>query len=279
MVPAGLSTPSTSSESRGIDQRAHPMTVVLLHGNPETPAVWAPLVDQLVAQGVDPASVHVPQLPGFGCASPPGFGATKDDYVEWFLGVLEGIVATSGPADLVLHDWGGGIGMRAVALRPDLVRTWSCDVLGLFHPDYVWHDFAQIWQTPDAGEAYFEQVLATPVDERIAGYEAIGITRPVADELARAADAEMGRCVLALYRSAAQPAMAVWGADLGPASSRPGLALLAPHDPFVRSLDLAPAVAESLGARCVVMADQGHWWMLGDPAGSARTLTEFWRSV
>lgn len=253
------------------------MAIVLLHGNPETPAVWAPLTAALVASGVDRASIHAPQLPGFGCLAPDGFGATRDEYVEWFTGVLESIVSVSGPVDLVLHDWGGGIGMRVVSLRPDLVRSWACDVLGLFHPDYVWHDFAQIWQTPGAGEEYFEQVLATPLAERIVGYEAIGIARPTADELAAASDAEMARCVLALYRSAAQPAMAAWGAELGPAGSRPGLALIAPHDPFVRGLDLAPQMAESLGARSVVLDDQGHWWMLGDPEGSARLLMEFWQ--
>lgn len=255
------------------------MAVVLLHGNPETPAVWAPLTAELIASGVDGSTIHTPRLPGFGCLAPDGFGATRDEYVEWFIDELETIVDSTGPVDLVLHDWGGGIGMRAVALRPDLVRSWACDVLGLFHPDYVWHDFAQIWQTPGAGEEYFEQVLNTPVDERIAGYEAIGITRPTADELARAADAEMGRCVLALYRSAAQPAMANWGAELGPAATCPGLALIAPHDPFVRGLDLAPQVAASLGARSEHLNDQGHWWMLGDPAGTARLLVEFWASL
>ena len=104
------------------------MTVVLLHGNPETPVIWEPLVAALGR-----ADVVTPQLPGFGCPVPDGFGATKDEYVDWFVGVLEGLVAEHGPVDLVGHDWGGGIGMRAVALRPDLVRTWACDVLGLFH--------------------------------------------------------------------------------------------------------------------------------------------------
>lgn len=253
--------------------------VVLLHGNPETPAVWEPLVSELVASGTAATTIHTPHLPGFGCDAPAGFGATKEEYVEWFIDELEVIVASSGPVDLVLHDWGGGIGMRAVALRPDLVRSWVCDVLGLFHSEYVWHDFAQIWQTPGPGEAYFEQVLATTVAERSAQYEAIGIPQPTADELAQAADAEMGRCVLALYRSAAQPEMARWGAELGPAGDRPGLALIAPHDPFVRGLDLAPQVAESLGAQTVTLDGQGHWWMLGDPAGTARTLTGFWRSL
>jgi pimeloyl-ACP methyl ester carboxylesterase len=247
------------------------MAVVLLHGNPETPVIWEPLVAEL-----DRADVVTPQLPGFGCPVPEGFGASKEDYVDWFVGVLEGLVAEHGPVDLVGHDWGGGIGMRTVALRPDLVRTWACDVLGLFHPDYVWHDFAQIWQTPGAGEEYFAQSLATPVEERIALYEAIGIPRATGERLVPAGDELMGTCVLALYRSAAQPAMKEWGEHLGPAATKPGLAIIAPDDPFVRGLDLGGEVADRMGASRHVLDGQGHWWMLGDPVAGAAMLQRFW---
>jgi pimeloyl-ACP methyl ester carboxylesterase len=247
------------------------MAVVLLHGNPETPVIWEPLVAELGR-----ADVVTPQLPGFGCPVPEGFGASKEDYVDWFVGVLEGLVAEHGPVDLVGHDWGGGIGMRTVALRPDLVRTWACDVLGLFHPDYVWHDFAQIWQTPGAGEEYFAQSLATPVEERIALYEAIGIPRATGERLVPAGDELMGTCVLALYRSAAQPAMKEWGEHLGPAATKPGLAIIAPDDPFVRGLDLGGEVADRMGASKHVLDGQGHWWMLGDPVAGAAMLQRFW---
>jgi len=247
------------------------MTVVLLHGNPETPAIWTPLLAELGR-----ADVVTPQLPGFGCAVPDGFGATKEEYVAWFTDVLESLVGQHGPVDLVGHDWGGGIGMRVVAQRPELFRTWACDVLGLFHPDYVWHDFAQIWQTPGAGEDYFAQTLATPLADRAALLASIGIPEPTATTLAAASDEVMGRCVLALYRSAAQPAMKEWGEHLGPAATVPGLAIIAPNDPFVRGEDLGAQVAERIGATHHVLAGQGHWWMLGDPAAGAAMLRDFW---
>lgn len=250
------------------------MSAVLLHGNPETPAIWRPLLEHL--QRTD---VVTPQLPGFGCPVPDGFGATKEEYVDWFVAEVERVAADGGPVDLVGHDWGGGIGMRAVALRPELFRSWVCDVLGLFHPDYVWHDFAQIWQTPGAGEQYFEQSVATPLDERIALLAGIGIPRPIADEVAAAGDELMGRCVLALYRSAAQPAMRAWGVELSPAASVAGLAVIAPLDPFVQGETLGAAVAEQLGARRHVMEGQGHWWMLGDPAAGAAALESFWSTI
>jgi len=247
------------------------MAIVLLHGNPETPVIWEPLAAEL---GRD--DVYTPQLPGFGCPTPKGFGATKEEYALWLVAELEPIVYEHGPVDFVGHDWGGGIGMRAVTLRPHLFRTWACDVLGLFHPDYVWHDFAQIWQTPGAGEAYFEQNAATPEEDRIALFEAIGIPRATGERLVAAADATMGECILALYRSAAQPAMKEWGEHLGPAATIPGLAIIAPNDPFVQGESLGAEVADRIGARRHVLPGQGHWWMLGDPASGAAMLTEFW---
>jgi len=246
------------------------MPAVFVHGNPETPVIWEPLIAELDRRDV--VSLH---LPGFGRPTPDGFGATKEEYVDW---LIEQLRAIDGPIDLVGHDWGGGFVMRAVSLHPELVRSWACDVLGLFHPDYVWHDFAQIWQTPGAGEQYFEQTMATPVEDRVALYESIGIPRATGEQLVAVADDEMSRCILALYRSAAQPAMVQWSKQLDPAATRPGLAIIAPNDPFVRGEDLGRQVAERLGARVHELVGQGHWWMLGDPAAGAAMLTEFWAS-
>lgn len=250
------------------------MTAVLLHGNPETPVIWQPLLEHL--QRTD---VVCPQLPGFGIPAPEGFGATKEEYADWIGDELEHLVAQSGPVDLVGHDWGGGFAMMVVATRPELVRSWACDVLGLFHPDYVWHDFAQIWRTPGAGEEFFEQSLASPVEDRVALYESVGIPRATGEQIVAAFDEETARCVLALYRSADESELAAIGQRLGPAADRPGLAVIAPDDPFVRDVDYARQIAERLGARVHELAGQGHWWMLGDPAGGARMLDEFWASL
>jgi pimeloyl-ACP methyl ester carboxylesterase len=252
--------------------------IVMLHGNPETPVIWDPL-RRVLADQYDIDEVITPQLPGFGCPTEPHFApseATKETYAAWFSEIVEGIVADHGPIDFLGHDWGGAIGMRVVSQRPDLFASWTTDILGLFHTDYVWHDFAQIWQTPGAGEEYFAATLAAPVEDRVALYESVGIPRATGEQLVAVADDTMSTCILTLYRSAAQPAMTEWGAELSPAAGVPGLCLTAPHDPFVRTHDLAPIVAASLGATVAEITDQGHWWMLGDPALGARLLSEFW---
>src|SRR5207237_770468 len=81
---------------------------VLVHGVPETPAVWDGVRSQL---GRD--DVVAVQLPGFACPRPDGFGATKEEYVDWLVGELEKL-RSDGPVDLVGHDRGGGLGVLAV---------------------------------------------------------------------------------------------------------------------------------------------------------------------
>jgi hypothetical protein len=81
------------------------------------------------------------------------------------------------------------------------------------------------WQTPGAGESAIAGMLAIPVAERAAQYEALGMAPGIAEAVAAAADEAMDRCILALYRSAAQPAMARLSEQLGNAAARPGLVI------------------------------------------------------
>lgn len=244
------------------------MPAVFVHGNPETAAVWEPLLTEL-----DRGDAVALALPGFGVSAPDGFGATKDDYVDWLVGELASI---GEPVDLVGHDWGGGFALRVASTRPDLLRSWVSDVAGLFDPAYVWHDLAQVWQTPGDGEQWVADSIATPVEERVELLVAFGITPAAATSFTEAFDDQMGRCMLALYRSAAQPALAAWAADVGAASSRPGLVVAPAEDPFTGGTDGSGQVAEWTGARLEVLDGLGHWWMLTDPARGARMLETFW---
>lgn len=124
------------------------MTVVLVHGNPETEAIWGPLVDALRRDDVVRLSP-----PGFGAPLPDDFPATYLAYRDWLEDELERL---DGPVDLVGHDWGGGHVVNAMMHRPELVRSWASDAVGLFDPDYVWHDLAQVWQTPGGRRGFGE---------------------------------------------------------------------------------------------------------------------------
>ena len=141
-------------------------------------------------------------LPGFGNPRPDGFGATQATSTS------TGWSASSTPSasrcDLVGHDWGAGLTYRVATKYGDRLRSWAADCGSLAHPDYEWHDFAQIWQTPGEGE----DVHADPggAAARGAGRRAgrlFGISVEDATEMAGAQDRTMDDCILDLYRSAA----------------------------------------------------------------------------
>jgi pimeloyl-ACP methyl ester carboxylesterase len=249
-------------------------TVVLVHGNPETAAVWGPLTERLAALGHDDQVLLSP--PGFGAPVPDGWTATVEEYHRWLVAELESL---DGPVDLVGHDWGGGHALGVAITRPDLLRSWCSDVVGVLDPEYVWHDLAQAWQTPGRGEEAIAGMLAAPVADRAATLAAFGMGTAVAEQVAPGLDAAMGRCILALYRSAAQPAMARLGAGLEAAAARPGLALLPTEDHMVGTDEQRRRAATRAGARIEVLDGLGHWWMTQDPQRGAEVLSRFWNDI
>ncbi len=247
------------------------MGVVLVRGNPETSAVWDPLRSVLDRDDVTSLSP-----PGFGAPAPDGWQATVEDYRDWLIAELE---ALGSPVDLVDHDWGRAHVVTVAMARPDLLRSWCTDAIGIFDPEYVWHELGQLWQTPGAGEQAVAAWAAESVSERAARLVAFGVSAHVADRLAAGYDETMGRCILALYRSARQPTMAELGQGLPAAAARPGLHLSAEEDHFVGTEEMQRQAAERAGARIEVLDGLGHWWMTQDPARDAAVLTRFWRSV
>jgi len=241
------------------------MTPVFVHGVPETPVVWRGV---LAALGLpDGAALS---LPGFDGVRPDGFSATMDEYVAWLVAQLERL---DEPADLVGHDWGGGFVVRVVSTRPELVRSWVTDAAGLGDPGFEWHDLAKIWQTPQAGEDFWEQQLRAPVQERAGVFQMFGMPAEPAIGLASQLSMTMTDCILDLYRSAVDVGRQ-WGPDFA-AIPAPGLVIIPGEDPFL-SADSAARAAARAGARTVALDGLGHWWMLQDPARAAAVLREFW---
>lgn len=241
--------------------------IVFVHGVPETAAIWRKLRAR-----IDQESVAV-SLPGFGCPRPDGFGATKDEYVDWLLGELDRI---GGPIDLVGHDWGAGLTFRVATAFGDRIRSWAADVANIFHPDYEWHDFAKVWQTPGDGEAFVESQSSMAIDQRAMIFETMGVPHDDAVEMASASDAVMGASILGLYRSAVPNPHADWG-PLTPTAA-PGLVLHPTDDPF-GDAGMAREVATALGAGFAAIEGAGHFWPYQAPEAGAAVLREFWSSL
>jgi pimeloyl-ACP methyl ester carboxylesterase len=245
------------------------MPAVFVHGNPESDAIWDLLIDELDRDDVIKLSP-----PGFGSPTPNGWQATRLEYLDWLVAELQGI---GEPVDLVGHDWGGGHVAGVALTRPDLLSSWTIDVAGILHPEYVWHDMAQNWQTQGVGEQVVAAMMGAPLADRTAGFVQLGMTEDIAARVAVANDEEMGRCILALYRDAAQPALVELGTDLSMMRNTPGLVIIAEQDHYVGTEAMARDTAERAGASVKLLKGVGHWWMCQDPSAGAAVLNEFWQ--
>ena len=222
-------------------------------------------------------AVDPPPAEGRGAAGPPrlrlsaapGFGATKEEYVDWILGQL---ATLSGPIDLVGHDWGGLLVTRVVSVRPTVARSWAAGAAPLYW-EYVWHQAARAWQTPGLGEKVMAGLTAETLQ---AALVAAGVPAADAARAAGKLDATMKQCILDLYRSAVNVG-AEWEDDLRRVSA-PGLVLWGEKDPYA-SVDFGARLAENTRARFVQFAGGSHWWQLERPAEVAAELERHWSTI
>lgn len=231
------------------------MTVVFVHGLPETARIWDPLRQAL---GVDSVALAIP---GFGVPRPAGFSGTKDAYAEWLARELADV---DGPIDLVGHDIGALLTLRVVTAFDLAVRSYVVDVADIFHPDHIWPDRVQQLQTAEpAGPDNTAPRLARS-----------GVPTELANIIAAAYDETMRRSILDFYRSAVPNVAADWWRDVnGPTEAR-GLVLLLPDPPEIEQRTLA--VAETLGAQTARLGDLEHCWMAQAPDRVAEVLRRFW---
>lgn len=236
------------------------MPAVLVHGVPETFRIWDAL---RVEVGRD--DVVALALPGFDAPVPPGFTSTKEEYTAFVVAALEAI---GEPVDLVGHDWGSLLVQRVASTRPDLIRTWAAGS-GPVDVDYVWHDNAQVMQSP-AGE----ELMAHMSGEGLHTMFVAEIGERAARDLADHVDDTMKASILALYRSAVdvgaewQPAVDALG------DARPATVIWGRHDPFA-PVRYGERLAARVGAELVIL-ESGHFWPAQCPVEAAAALVALW---
>jgi pimeloyl-ACP methyl ester carboxylesterase len=240
------------------------MTALLVHGVPDTPDLWRPVLAHLGR-----SDVRTPALPGFGCEPPVGFGGSHDDYAAWLVAEIESL---GEPVDLVGHDWGALLVQRVAARRPDLLRTVAFGS-GPLDDAYVWHDTAQAWQTPEVGEAVMDGILALTNEERSEVLEAGGADPALAAIQAAAWDRRMAESILGLYRSVVDPARR-WP-PLDRPIGCPTLVIWGGDDPYAPP-EFGARVAERTGADLLVLPGCPHWWPWSRAAEVAAALTDLW---
>lgn len=245
---------------------------LFIHGVPDSPAIWRPL---LAALDLGDTPVAVPALPGFTGPLPAGFPATKEAYADWAVGQAEALFAAHGPIDIVGHDWGALIAQRVAMLRPDLLRSWAISN-AVIEPEYRGHRIARIWNRPILGEIFM--ALSKP-DKLAVGLAAQGMPADIAREEAEQwKNRDKRRAILKLYRSAKGLRFKHgWARDIGklPAS---GALIWGEGDPYVE-LSVAQRYAANTGTPLTVIAGAGHWAIAERPREVAAALRAFWNSL
>jgi pimeloyl-ACP methyl ester carboxylesterase len=247
------------------------MTVVFVHGLPETSAIWDPLREVLHHESIAVG------LPGFSVPRPHGFTGTKDAYADWLAEELRGV---EGPVDVVGHDIGALFTMRVASAMDVPLRSWAVDVANIFHPRAVWPERMRMLQTPGVGEEMLRVVREAGPDDPLSTVSRLvdgGVPRDLAQVVGAAHDEVMSQSILDFYRSAVPNASAGWWEDIsGPTPSK-GLVLLLP-DPAEEEA-MSVEVGERLGAEFARLDGLNHCWMAEAPEVVAPVLERFWSSL
>jgi pimeloyl-ACP methyl ester carboxylesterase len=246
------------------------VATVLVHGFPETSALWDSLRRVLDRDSTAPA------MPGFGTPRPAGFTATKDAYAEWLADELSGLEE---PIDLVGHDVGALLALRVATAFAVPLRSYVVDVAPIFHPDFVWPERVRRLQMPGVGEELLKatrEADSEDPDSTAARLAGAGVPIDEAKAMGAAHDETMSRSILDFYRSAVPNVAADWWKDVdGPIRSR-GLVLLPPDPPEWERMSME--VAQRLGAETARL-DLEHCWMAEAPEDVAAILQRFWSSL
>jgi len=236
------------------------MPAFFVHGVPQTHHLW-----DGVRQHLSRKDIIAPDMPGFGNDPPSGFTSTKEDYLAWLIAEVE---KAGEPVDIVGHDWGALLVARLVSIRPDLVRTWAIGG-GAIDEDYTWHQLAQVWQTPGAGEQF---MAAFAPEQIVPALVAEGVPEEAAKDAASRVDERMKACILPLYRSAVNY-MKEWGPDVD-RIDKPGMLIWGEKDPYMQ-IEFAKRMAQRAGADLVALPGS-HWWPLQFPKEAAAALERLW---
>jgi pimeloyl-ACP methyl ester carboxylesterase len=257
---------------------------LLLHGVPQTAAVWGPLVAELSADRL----VLAPDLKGLGESEirPPYDVPTLTHELAALV-----LHEVDGRVDVVGHDWGGTLAMALAALRPDLVRRVVVINAAYQHIDLTraWH--VPLFAVPVVPELAFA-LGGRAIVSRMLDYAWRADTRldPQQREAYAAAydDPRRVRAMLGYYRAIARPrALApmrrLMGQDVAVQLPMPhpeaALVLWGAADP-VLPLRLGEQIVSDIGpqARLVTLPGVGHWAVDEAPGLVTGEVAEFLRA-
>jgi pimeloyl-ACP methyl ester carboxylesterase len=248
-----------------------PEVVVFVHGNPGSADDWVRLVGAAGAAGRRAVAFD---LPDFGeTIAADGFEHTPFGYAEFVAEALHELGIER--AQLVLHDFGGPIGLVWAMGHPDALAGIVLIDTGVL-PGYTWHTLARIWRTPVLGEVF--QAITNRSGYRFAlnRNEPRGLPREFVEAMYDHYDRRTRRAVLKLYRATPDPGgMSENLIGLLAPRDVPALVIWGEHDAYLPSSYAHKQEQAFPSAEVHVLPASGHWPFADAPETVERLLVEF----
>jgi haloalkane dehalogenase len=240
--------------------------VVLVHGFPESSRMWIPAMESLASAGRRSVA---PDLYCLGDSQDPG-PATFERNLEAFGTFITEVGL--GELALVVHDWGGFIGLAWACENPEQVAALVISDTGFF-PDGRWHGLAEAARSEQGEELVgglerdgFAALLRTDgarfSDEDIDAY-----WRPFAEGRGREATLEF-------YRSMDFEKLEPYDGRLGQLGA-PTLLLWGADDQFAPLAAAHRFKREIPGSKVVEIEGAGHFVFETEPGRCAAEITRF----
>lgn len=244
-------------------------TVLCLHGYPESSYMWRQLLEGVAEAGWQAVA---PDLPGYGDSPYAGSGTWQAhvDAVDAFHREQE-----LGEVVLVMHDWGGLIGLRWACEHPDLIRAMVISNTGFF-ADGKWHGMAEAMRTPGQGEQLVDALDRDGFGAMLTSVSS-GLDDRGLDEYFKAyGSPERRRGQLELYRSGEFSELEDY--DLA-AVGAPALILWGEDDPFAPVAGAHRFVSELPDTTLVVVPGARHFVFDDEPEACSAAVLSFLEGV
>jgi haloalkane dehalogenase len=244
-------------------------TVLCLHGYPESSYMWRHLLEAVADAGWQAVA---PDLPGYGDSPYAGSGTWQAhvDAVDAFHREQE-----LGEVVLVVHDWGGLIGLRWACEHPDLIRGLVISNTGFF-PDGKWHGMAQALRTPGQGEQLVDALDRDGFAAMLRTVSPNLDDRSVDEYFKAYASEERRRGQLEMYRSGEFSELERY--DL-PSVGAPTLILWGEDDPFAPVAGAHRFDRELDDTSLVVLEGARHFVFDDEPARCSEAVVAFLERV
>ena len=201
-------------------------------------------------------------------ADPPNTWERLVEHVEAFVTALE-----LEPVVLVVHDWGGLIGLRWAADHPEHIAGLVISDTGFFS-DGNWHGMAAGLRTPGTGEEMLEAITRENFGQLMASLSE-GFTEDAVDEYFRSIGSPEGRgAILEMYRSGDFEKLVPYEGALGRLGV-PTLILWGEVDEFAPIGGAHRLNKEIPGSQLEIVAGAGHFVHADAPARCSTAITGF----